>query len=98
MPRGDGTGPAGQGPLTGRGAGRCAGNDVPGYGNGFFGRGFGFARGPGRGTGFGRGAGFGAFNQAPYAGTSEKSWIETAIDALKNQLQALEKRRTDLDK
>ncbi len=96
MPRGDGTGPAGQGPLTGRGAGRCAGNDVPGYGNGFFGRGFGFARGLGRGMGFGRS--FGNYNQAPYTETSEKSWVETAINALKNQLQTLEKRHSDLDK
>ncbi|VAW29535.1 hypothetical protein MNBD_BACTEROID07-1822 [hydrothermal vent metagenome] len=94
MPLGDGTGPAGQGPLTGRGAGRCGGNNVQGYGNGFFGRGFGFARGLGRGLG----RGFGNYNQAPYNEASEKSWIETAIDALKNQLQSLEKRRSDLDK
>ncbi len=94
MPRGDRTGPAGQGPLTGRGAGRCAGNDVSRYGNGFFGRGFGFARG----FGFGRGVGFGNYNQTTYTETSEKSWIETAINALKNQLQNLEKRREDLDK
>ena len=31
MPRGDGTGPGGLGPMTGRRAGYCAGNDVPGY-------------------------------------------------------------------
>lgn len=31
MPRGDRTGPAGQGPLTGRGAGFCAGFSVPGF-------------------------------------------------------------------
>ncbi len=88
MPRGDGTGPVGQGPMTGRGAGRCAGNNVPRYGNGFFGRNF----------GFGRGFGFGYNNQTPYTETTEKSWIETAINALKNQLQNLEKRREDLDK
>jgi hypothetical protein len=33
MPRGDGTGPAGQGPMTGRGAGFCAGFNMPGYAN-----------------------------------------------------------------
>jgi hypothetical protein len=33
MPRGDGTGPAGMGPMTGRAAGYCAGYDVPGYMN-----------------------------------------------------------------
>ncbi|MGI6131405.1 MAG: DUF5320 domain-containing protein [Bacillota bacterium] len=30
MPRGDGTGPAGFGPMTGRAAGYCAGYDAPG--------------------------------------------------------------------
>ena len=39
MPRGDGTGPAGQGPGTGRGMGRGAGRGM--------GRGGGFALGPG---------------------------------------------------
>ena len=33
MPRGDGTGPAGMGPMTGRAAGYCAGYSVPGYAN-----------------------------------------------------------------
>ena len=33
MPRGDGTGPAGMGPMTGRAAGFCAGFPVPGYMN-----------------------------------------------------------------
>ncbi len=92
MPRGDGTGPAGQGPLTGRGAGRCAGNNA-GYGGGFFGRGFGLGRG------FGRGFGFGAANtpvQTPYNATSEKSWLENVIGILKNQLDAYEKRHNEI--
>ena len=33
MPRGDGTGPMGMGPKTGRGAGFCAGYNIPGTGN-----------------------------------------------------------------
>jgi len=33
MPWGDGTGPMGRGPMTGRGAGFCAGYNVPGYAN-----------------------------------------------------------------
>ena len=33
MPRGDMTGPLGQGPMTGRGAGYCVGYDRPGYMN-----------------------------------------------------------------
>jgi hypothetical protein len=33
MPGGDGTGPMGRGPMTGRAAGYCAGYSVPGYMN-----------------------------------------------------------------
>ena len=33
MPGGDGTGPRGMGPMTGRAAGYCAGFPVPGYMN-----------------------------------------------------------------
>jgi hypothetical protein len=56
MPLGDGTGPAGLGPMTGRAAGYCAGYPVPGFANpiigqGGFGRGFGWSGG-GRGRGF----------------------------------------------
>jgi hypothetical protein len=49
MPRGDGTGPMGMGPMTGRDAGVCARFGTPGYLN---------SR-PGRGLGFGRGRGYG---------------------------------------
>ena len=38
MPLGDGTGPAGLGPMTGRAAGFCAGYPVPGYMNPVVGR------------------------------------------------------------
>jgi len=48
MPRGDGTGPGGMGPMTGRGAGYCAGYGAPGYGNPAFGR-MGLRRGWGGG-------------------------------------------------
>jgi hypothetical protein len=33
MPRGNGTGPMGMGPMTGRKAGFCAGYSMPGYQN-----------------------------------------------------------------
>ncbi len=52
MPGGDGTGPAGMGPMTGRAAGYCAGYAGPGYMNPTGGRGF-WGRGMGRG-GWGR--------------------------------------------
>lgn len=48
MPRGDRTGPAGAGPMTGRSAGLCAGQNNPGYMTG----GGGFGRRCGRGFGF----------------------------------------------
>ena len=78
MPFGDGTGPAGQGPMTGRAAGYCAGYGMPGYANPIPGRGF-WGRG-GRGRGFwGRGGGRGwrhwfyatglpGWARAPYGG------------------------------
>ena len=54
MPAGDGTGPMGMGPMTGRAAGFCAGYDAPGYANAVPGWGLGW--GPGRGF---RGRGWG---------------------------------------
>ena len=53
MPRGDGSGPDGMGPMTGRAAGYCAGYPVPGYANSVGGRGyFGWGRGRGRRHGY----------------------------------------------
>ena len=52
MPGGDGTGPGGMGPMTGRAAGYCAGYAVPGFMNPIPGRGF-WGRGRG-GGGWGR--------------------------------------------
>jgi len=54
MPGGDRTGPAGMGPMTGRGAGFCAGYGAPGFTNPVPG-GWGYGRGGG--WGFGRGGG-----------------------------------------
>jgi len=55
MPGGDGTGPGGFGPMTGRAAGFCAGYPVPGYANPVGGRGMGMGWGRGfRGGGWGR--------------------------------------------
>ena len=59
MPGGDGTGPMGLGPMTGRAAGYCAGYPVPGYMNPTPGRGYwGWGRGLGRGWGRGLGRGW----------------------------------------
>ncbi|MFA9381800.1 MAG: DUF5320 domain-containing protein [Acetanaerobacterium sp.] len=45
VPGGEGTGPAGMGPLTGRRAGFCAGFKIPGFINPAFGRGMRAGRG-----------------------------------------------------
>ncbi len=71
MPGGDRTGPMGAGPMTGRGAGICAGYDVPGDMNPAFGRGFGGGRGRGFGRGF-RGGGRGWRHQ--YYATGLPGW------------------------
>ncbi len=55
MPRGDGTGPDGMGPMTGRAAGYCAGYSMPGYANFYGGRYPGSRRTLGGGSGIGRG-------------------------------------------
>lgn len=61
MPRGDGTGRLGMGPLTGRAMGYCAGYPQPGYGARLY-----AARGLGCRCGWGLGRGFGfATNLAP---------------------------------
>ncbi len=67
MPRGDGTGPNGQGPMTGRALGYCAGFNVPGFMNPGvdFGRGMRMAWR--RGGGFGRGFRFRAMFPRPIA-------------------------------
>lgn len=60
MPAGDRTGPMGMGPMTGRGAGYCAGYDAPGYTNPWprMGMGWGRGWGGGWGGGWGRGRGW----------------------------------------
>ncbi|MHA1671064.1 MAG: DUF5320 domain-containing protein [Promethearchaeota archaeon] len=67
MPGGDRTGPRGQGPMTGRGLGYCAGYDSPGFTAGAgYGLGRGYGRGYGRGWGRGRGYGMGWGYRDPY--------------------------------
>ena len=64
MPFGDGTGPRGTGPMTGRGAGYCTGFGRPGFANPIhLRRWFGFGW---RGWGRGRGRGLGRRWYAPH--------------------------------
>lgn len=92
MPRGDGTGPAGQGPMTGRGMGYCAGLNAPGFMN------------PRLGRGFGRGFGWRARAiqvmpiQQPVVMTEkqEKQFLEQELNALKEEMKEIEKRLKEL--
>jgi len=99
MPGGNGTGPAGMGPMTGRAAGFCAGYPVPGYMNPIGGRGMGMGMGwgRGRGRGFGR-AGYGmpaygaVVNPYTYGGVPFAPTVapQQELDGLKGQAEYLE--------
>jgi len=93
MPRGDGTGPNGMGPMTGRGLGYCAGYGRPGFTNP---TGRGFGRGYGFGRGFGRGYGWGFRPQYGYPEISEKTYLENEIKVLSEHLKSLEKRLSEI--
>ncbi len=78
MPRFDGTGPMGKGEMTGRGLGKCAGNDDSNTEYGYGRRGM--RKGSGRGRRCGRGFGCGA------PADSES----TLIESLQERIQKLE--------
>lgn len=114
MPFGNGTGPAGMGPMTGRAAGYCAGYNMPGYANPFSGRGFG-GRG-GRGGGWGRrGAWYGtpyygvpaygvpaygvpAYGTAPYSPGQELDALKAQAQYLQETLEGINKKVAELEK
>lgn len=113
MPRLDGTGPMGMGPMTGGGFGFCnpSGRPYAGWGIGRR-RGFrrGFGPGFGRGGGYGRGFGWRAFHPAwgagygpvyggPYAmdPKEEVNMLKDEADALQSELDAVNKRVQDLE-
>ncbi len=99
MPRGDRTGPMGMGPMTGRGAGYCAGYDAPGNMNPVAGRAFGRGWGGGRGwrwrnryyaTGL---PGWGApptKAQTSQALKQQAEWLKEQLDDINQRLQELE--------
>ena len=101
MPGGDRTGPAGEGPMTGRRIGYCVGNDHPGFvylhpnwGRGY-GRGFRGGFGHERGFGFGFRRRDGNFYLESIPNVSEKTMIENEIRILKDQLSSLEKQLSE---
>ena len=99
MPAGDGTGPVGMGPRTGRAAGYCSGYDEPGWVNPAPGRGLG--RGWGRRGGRGRRNWYraggvprqGRFGDAP--GTeveflkAQATWLERQLEAIGRRIREL---------
>lgn len=100
MPRGDKTGPNGNGPRSGRGLGYCNGNNQPGYlnDNNFSGR--------GRGFGFRHRVGGRRFVnnievETDYlnnnADVSEKTLIINQINILKDKLSTLEEKLKKLN-
>ena len=103
MPRGDRSGPAGEGPKTGKGMGYCTDNEHPGYmnslprGGGGYGRGFRGGLDYGRGVGFRFRRGSGNNYQGGISDVSEKTLIENEIRILKEQMSALEDRLSNND-
>lgn len=96
MPGRDGTGPTGQGPMTGRAMGQCdtdATDDLPKKGG--RGRGRGDGRGRGRGRGCGNGGGRG---QRRRAGRQDQPGVvvEPSFDSMNQQALALEQTLIDL--
>jgi hypothetical protein len=88
MPGGDRTGPLGQGPVTGRGAGFC--------------RGFGGGRGPGIGRGFHRGRGPGMGRGISYGRRfveeDEVGILRREAEYLSSSLETVNKRLEQLEK
>ncbi len=108
MPWGDGTGPRGFGPMTGRGMGYCGGYGRPGYSNPGYGYGRGWGRGRGMGRGFGWGGGwggaaYGGYPVAPAARpygldpTMERRIVENQVKSMEAELDLLKKRLAELD-
>jgi len=89
MPRGDGTGNRGLGPMTGRGLGSCAGYPHPGYMAGGFGNRMHLGRGFGRGFNRGFGYGFGYPAAYGYAETEQTEVLVRRADELEQEVKRL---------
>jgi len=89
MPFGDGTGPMGFGPMTGRGGGFCAGFGGPGFANPIPGRRFGFARGMPYGY---------PYNRYGYGYPGGAIPIEEEVRVLEDQARAMESDLNDIRK
>ncbi len=86
-------GPDGMGPMTGGGRGLC--NPAN---RSFFGRCFSFIGGRGRGLGMGRRGGLGYTGPANNGSNQEEAFLRSEAEMLKNELEAVEKRISELNK
>ena len=89
MPRGDGSGPGGQGPMTGRGMGYCDGYQVPGSAGG---------RGLGRGMGMGRRMAAPMTYYQPAAPADEKKALAEESKLLEEELKLVKDRISEIGK
>jgi len=109
MPSGDGNGPAGRGPMTGKGMGYCVGQ-VPVGARGGMGRGFArgarYSGGNGRGPGYGMGQGVGMgravgrFAQPglrPMTALEEAEMLRMEEQQLNNSLHEIKNRLSKLE-
>jgi len=97
MPQGDRTGPSGQGPMTGRAMGFCAGFNSPGFMNNSFGRGMNRGFGRGMNRGFRRGFGFTNFvPQTKITKEQEKEILNQELKSLKQDTKEIEERLKEL--
>lgn len=90
MPGGNGTGPVGMGPMTGRAAGFCAGYAGSGYANPGGTRGCGMGMGRGRGGQMGRGRGFGWNGVANSYPAPQNLTADQELETLKGQADYFE--------
>ncbi len=86
MPRGDGTGPMGQGSMTGRGMGRCSSGVK---------RGLGLAVGLGLGLGLRRG--FRRFWDTNASSNDELSILKSQASALEEDLAIIKEKISELE-
>lgn len=100
MPNRNGSGPNGNGPMTGRGMGNCNSDQDFAGNNNYCGRGFGRGMGNGRrnggmGNGNRRGNGFANYEEGP--AYHNKSYVESVVSYLTEKLDSYKKRLDELE-
>lgn len=96
MPGGDGTGPRGMGPLTGRGLGFCSGSGVSRFLGGFRRLGLACRRGWGA-DGGGCTSGTASFRSVDHGAEEERRMLSARADMLREALEGIEARLRSLE-